>query len=311
MSLRGLIASVGGVPKPVVESLVKGEPDYVLFVVSGGPDGSQGQVSERILPELERRLPDYHFQHESCVVSDHENIGTCYREIRTSIEGWLRRRSLEPRDVYIDFTGATKAMSAALTLAAIQDFSNFIYVGGAERTKDSLGTVVTGSEKIVEIQNPWDTYAVRDLERANWLLKRFHADAAAEVLNEAAQKCGPDLKARLHAYSGILRAFGQIDRFDLNLSREFHDALVSLQITLGHLDHTRLESLRNHWQKVGSQVKSDGRTPGRETMLELLANAERRAKQTRFDDAIGRLYRAVELYGQQLVKEAFGAELVV
>ena len=68
---------------------------------------------------------------------------------------------------------------------------------------------------------------------------------------------------------------------------------------------SRLES----WQSINSQVNSSGKTPGRETLLELLANAERRAAQARYDAAAGRLYRAVELYAQQQVKQAFGAEL--
>ncbi len=294
---------------PVVESLVKGEPPYVLFVFSGGRDGSEGQVDERIMPELKKRLPDYHPQHEFLVVSDHQNIGTCYQEIRTGVGGWLRRRRLDPEEVYIDFTGATKAMSAGLTLAAIEDFSQFRYVGGSERTKDGLGTVITGSEKIVEIQNPWDTYAVRELERADWLLKGFHADAAAEVLEEAAQRCGPDLKARLQAYAGLAESLGRLDRFDFRANEQFSRWLQKLELLLDHSLCENLKSLRDHWENVRDQVKDSNKTPGRETLLELLANADRRAKQSRFDDAVGRLYRAVELRGQQLVKQAFGAEL--
>ena len=50
-------------------------------------------------------------------------------------------------------------------------------------------------------------------------------------------------------------------------------------------------------------------TPGCETLLELFANAERRKAQGRHDDAVGRLYRAVELHGQMLARQAFGVEL--
>ena len=35
----------------------------------------------------------------------------------------------------------------------------------------------------------------------------------------------------------------------------------------------------------------------------------RNASQHHYDDAVGRIYRAVELYAQQLVKQAFGVEL--
>lgn len=291
----------------MVESLVKGEPQFVLFVVSRE---SEGQVSEQVLPELKARLSDYHFQHQSLRVSDHENIGACYEEIRTGIAEWLCRLRLAREEVYVDFTGATKSMSVALILAAIEDFSKFRYVGGAERTRDGLGTVVTGSEKLVEIQNPWETYAVRELERANWLLAGFYADSAAEVLTEAARKCGQDIKARLEVYAGIARTLGMTDRFAFNekaLNREFYPSFEKLELFDYQLYKT-LTPLKEHWKTIGNQTKTNGKTPGRETLLELLANAERRAKQSRYDDAVGRLYRAVELRGQQLVRQAFGAE---
>lgn len=56
-------------------------------------------------------------------------------------------------------------------------------------------------------------------------------------------------------------------------------------------------------------VRAAQQTPGRATLLELWANAERRAGQGRYDDAVGRLYRAVELRAQQLVRDAYGVEL--
>ncbi len=43
------------------------------------------------------------------------------------------------------------------------------------------------------------------------------------------------------------------------------------------------------------------------SLLELLANARRRGKQARYDDAIARLYRAVELFAQNRLHRAFGA----
>ena len=307
MSLRGMIASVGGAPRPLVESLVMGKPSYVLFIVS---EDSKSQVDDRIRPELAKMLQDYYPQYESLAVSDHQNIGTCYREIRTGIKDWLHRRELKPEEVYIDFTGATKAMSAALTLAAIEDFSQFRYVGGSERSGDGLGTVITGTEKIVEIQNPWDTYAVRELERANWLLEGFHADAAGQVLEKAARKCSPELKARMEAYAGLAGALGRADCFDFKKAhREFNHWRQRLELCLEYPFYQRLVSLNEHWKTVGDQVKHNDQTAGRETLLELLANAERRAEQSRFDDAVGRLYRAVELRGQQLVRQTFGADL--
>ena len=297
-----MIASVGGSPEPVRKALGEGRPPYALFVVSGA---SRSQVEDEILPGL-GYVPQYGYLE----ISDHQDIGICYQEIRTDIERWLSERKLAPEEVYIDITGGTKAMSAALMLAAVERFKNFTYVGGSSRDSNNLGTVVTGSELVVRCQNPWVTYAVRELDRANGLLEGFYADSAAAVLEDAARKCDESQRARLEAFAGLAKALGLADRFDFKRAHsEFLRWHQKLELSLDYPLYQRLVSLHEHWKAVGDQVKHNDQTAGRETLLELVANADRCAKQSRYDDAVGRLYRAVELRSQQLVKQAFGAEL--
>ena len=197
MSLRGMVASVGGSPEPVRKALYEGRPSYALFVVS---DASRSQVEDEILPGL-----GYGLQYGYLEISDHQDIGICYQEIRIDIERWLSERKLTSEEVYVDITGGTKAMSAALMLAAVEQFKNFTYVGGSSRDSNNLGTVITGSEHVIRCQNPWITYAVRELERANGLLEGFCADSAAEILEDAAQKCNESQRARLEAFAGLAR----------------------------------------------------------------------------------------------------------
>ena len=302
MSLRGMIASVGGSPDPVRKALDDGRPPYALFVVSSA---SRSQVEDEILPGL-GYVPQYGYSE----ISDHQDIGICYQKIRTDIERWLNERRLGTEDVYVDITGGTKAMSAALMLAAVERFKNFTYVGGSSRDSNNLGTVLTGSEHVVRCQNPWITYAVRELERANGLLEGFYADSAAAILEDAARKCDESQRARLEAFAGLAKALGLADRFDFKgAHNEFRRWRQKLELALDYPLYQSLTFLHEHWKTVGDQVKHNDQTAGRETLLELIANAERRAKQSRYDDAVGRLYRAVELRGQQLVRQAFGAEL--
>lgn len=302
MNLSGMIASVGGSPEPVRKALGDGRPPYVLFVVSCA---SRSQVEDKILPSL-GYVPQYGYSE----VSDHQDIGICYQEIRTDIERWLSERKIDSGEVYVDITGGTKAMSAALMLAAVERFKNFTYVGGSSRDSNNIGTVLTGSEYLVRCQNPWITYAVRELERANSLLEGFYADSATAILEDAAGKCDESQRARLEAFSGLVKALGMIDRFDFKgACNEFRRWRQKLELSLDYPLYQKLVSLHEHWKSVADQVKHNDQTAGRETLLELVANAERRAKQSRYDDAVGRLYRAVELRGQQLVKGAFGAEL--
>ena len=94
MSLRGMIASVGGSPDAVLKAL-GGEYPRVLFVVSAS---SKSQVDLQIIPELRDRSPHYQPQYEYLQVP-HENIEKCYEKIRDGIERWRFNHGLAPESM--------------------------------------------------------------------------------------------------------------------------------------------------------------------------------------------------------------------
>lgn len=302
--IKGLVISVGGAPAPVKAALDEADPRFVLFVVSSG---SKAQVEGSILPAISGAPPQW----ECLMVTDHQSIETCYAEIRRGLAGWLKRRDLGDREVAVDITCATKAMSAALALAAVERLSTFRYVGGDARNRRNLGVVDDGSEQVFESRNPWNTYAVRDLERASVLMRGYYADLAAEVLGGAAERCDNSMRTKLTVLSSLVRSFAHADRFDFKSARASYRRYYR-EVPFVVRDDSLAEQAKtafSRWKRLNEQTKDSGRTPGRETVLELIANADRRAVQSRYDDAVGRLYRAVELHVQGLAKERFGDEL--
>ena len=306
MIRRALVMSVGGSPEPILASIRSHDPGFVLFVVS---QQSRYVVENTVLANL------HSLQYEYRQVSDHEDIGNSYKEIREGIRTWIDGRQLDTEQVCADITGGTKAMSGALALVSAEfGIRQISYVGGSKRDSDNLGAVRSGSEVILDSPNPYREYAVRSLERANWLINNFYADPAAEVLMRAKEHCGSKFKNCLVAFAGLATALGHADRFQFKhavtaLQREFARLEYTLDSSLFESVFKDGSSLRKHWTNTRHEVSSDGQTPGKRTLLELLANSERRATQARYDDAVGRIYRAIELRGQQLVKEAFGCEL--
>ena len=164
---RGALFSVGGTPAPVIEAL-KGSPvDSALFIVS---ERSEEQVSATIVPAI-----GYSLQWECVRVSDPDDLNACYQQIRNALRGWIDRRRLRNEDIYFDLTGGTKPMSAALTLAAVEQIPRYHYISG-EREKNGVGTVVTGTEKPVTGLNPWTQIAIRQRELANSLFAQGHPE---------------------------------------------------------------------------------------------------------------------------------------
>ena len=298
-SIRGLIATVGGTADPVVVTIDQSRPDFVLFIVS---EGSR-ETAELVVEASELEPPPLCDYWE---ISDPQNFVTSYDEIRQGTEDWLAKRGLDPREVTADITGGTKVMSAAFALAGVERFREFTYVGGSERNKGGLGVVRNGTEYVVSTLNPWDTYAVRNLERANGLLAEYHAGLAGQQLRSAAETCSPEFRERLLRFAALAEKFDETDRFHFTSLPTYLNGRNYRELAA---EFPELERWAEHGTAVGADFSDESRTPGRPTLLELLANARRRARQARYDDGVVRLYRAVELYGQQLVKQAFGAEL--
>jgi len=305
MSIRGAILTVGGSPEPVVHSLSRRRPEFILFVVS---EKTRALVAGCIAPQL-----DYAPQYECVTVKDPDEMSGCYAAIRGAIPDWLRERDLNPGEVYVDITGGTKPMSAALALAAVEWFHSFSYVAGGERNKDGVGVVVSGTESLLEIENPWHRYAVREKERASWLFRQCYPAPAVELLRQASVNCCPEMRAELCALADLAALFADADRFRFNGLRHRYDRNRSgLELIFASRSHLqtleRLDAMAAHWRCVEDEISREGE-PAPATVRELLANARRRVTQGRFDDGLARLYRAAELFAQGKLFQAFGASL--
>lgn len=296
MKLRGMIVTVGASPEPLIKTLDEHAPQFVLFIVSAE---SRKTVEKGILPELSQRPRD-----AFCEVADSQLLADCYLKIHERIGTWLEEYDLNRKDVGVDYTGGTKAMTAALALASVErSIDRFIYVGGTERDYTRRGVVLDGFEIIKSDKNPLRARAVREIERANWLLGHFHAGSAAKILKDAKEICDEKYNPRLDAYVHLAEALDHADRFQFGQAiRTFSQRRKELSVALEGKICDRLWRLCDEgWKKIDESLKSKDKTPDEEVLHEVLANAERRAKQGRYDDAVARLYRAIEMKGQQLV----------
>lgn len=297
---RAAVVSVGGTPDPVITFLSHARPEFVLFVVS--PE-SRVDVGAKILPAL-----DFAPNSSYCELENSDDIAACHHAIRRKIPNWLEEFQLDPNGVVVDITGGKKTMSAALTLAGCEHFRHFSYIGGE---REGLGTVISGREKPLRTLNPWDGLALRSRELATALFGENQADAAARVLGEAADRAttGSEIAAEIDALAEVCKWLAQADRFEFKhpKTEDRWPLVPALRRQQGEL-----RKLSVHFDGVRKELKEgsgDAPAPHPETLRELLANADRRAAQGRFDDAVARLYRAAELYAQDQLAAGFGARL--
>ncbi len=301
-----LFTSVGGTAAPVINALKAVRPERAVFVIS---EQSRRTCEEEVLPAIEQdglRMPAgaYSF----IQVPHHEDLREIVHALRPRVlEETSRWRAMgDDYGVVVDITGGTKQMSAGLALVAQRLDCEFFYTGGRERGSDGLGTVVDGAEESLRTVNPWDILGYMHLEDAQVLFNRGHYTAACEVLELGKQRADESgLKRRFDAFIALARAFELWERFVHDKAREKLEKAVSMGDQFrAALDSDRALVLLGNLKKNLDFLKGRS-TPGW-LVIDLYANALRRQREGRYDDAVARIYRAMEALAQDRLRDVHG-----
>ena len=207
-----------------------------------------------------------------------------------------------PGDIVVDFTRGTKAMSAALVLAATgRNVPILRYVHGERR--DERGMVVPGTEAIGEIRTTLAT-ARRRLDRAAHLMRCGDFSAVIEFLPDRSGPFARLFPERFRVEARALRAAAEIyaawDRLDYRNAVEMLDRCGETAAGAGEFATT--PAMRGWLRRLARKPEQDRHEEMaaylRALACDLLANAERRLRDRHFEDALLRAYRVLELVGQ-------------
>lgn len=301
MNARLLIATIGGSPEPIIASLLKWRPERAIFIAS--PE-TRSKVTAEILPGVNDNgwpefSPGRYDIEEIADAQDYSMLVARIGRLEATMTRWLKEHPTA--EVLADITGGTKPMSCALALAAARwTGSKITYVGGTERNKDGVGIVVTGKEQIVESPNPWEALGRSVLDLSLSLLRENSSAAAAALLEKSLPKIGdPSRKAEFSTLLNLAKALADWERFEhrsaLNKLNELAKHSNNLEAVLGYDFTPSLTKAKAHLLTV---VESPAGTPSMPLTTDLLANAYRRLREGRYDDAVARLYRAIEALAQ-------------
>jgi CRISPR-associated protein (TIGR02710 family) len=296
-----LICTVGGSPEPLVVAIKATRPRRVLFVTT---KETREQVDSRIVPLARQEGSDLDAGRYNLLelpdAQDLEDILSRLRRLTPQVEDWLGRG--EAFKVVVDFTGGTKCMSAALALQAQRWRCVFSYVGGTERTKGGVGVVVSGKEQILHTQNPWDALGFPAVEEFSLLFDRRTYAAATELAERVKRNVSSESRKReFSALGHAASAYDAWDRFDHESSQKHFNNLAKCDNDLDAL----LGPARSERFRAAARSNADclerlvnSQAPSLARVADLLANAGRRRDEGRWDDAVARLYRAIEAYAQ-------------
>lgn len=278
---KALLISVGGSSEPVINSINELKPECLCFFAS---EESRSIINSEILPALKER-PAWMAE---IVTTDPYDLLACYRSLTGKWQELRQNWRLEPGDWTVDYTEGTKPMVVALMLVTLNDSSGYRYVGGT---------------KALSQINPWDELAGVHRHEAATLFGRAQYDQAAEIFRRLVQRVSGGEKHIYRALAEIAEGYRLWDNFQYKAAWEkLKPASKSLEMATVFGGPPGLKTFITKIRESLSLLeKLSLGTPGikQEHFFDLMANARRRADlEHKYDDAMSRLYRAIEAYAQ-------------
>lgn len=298
-----MIVSVGTSYEPIVLNIQLLHPGRILFLYTERSHKTMAKVIEYC------ELDPTHY--DKSMVSEVDPMEV-YREIKK-----FYLSSGKPRKLYIDFTGGTKAMSAASALAGAMIDVQMIYCSSDNYLVD-FRKPNPGSERLIYIENPLAVFGEFEIEKAFELFDKYNFAGAKEkfsVLKESLPD--PALRQQLGfvfllaasyeawdaldfipAYENMTRLKKEIER-DRKLHRDYLLMDFSLHIDKQCMMLEQLSKIPALQEAKNMKAILEDADILHALALTIYQNAKTREEQEKFDMATLLHYRLLEMMSQR------------
>lgn len=311
-----LVLTVGGSCAPIVTSIHENKPDKVFFLCSDDDrlSGNKGSYSTVVgLGKVcgnDWKNPDKlnivaqtgltEEKYEVIKIKYFDDHNHCYK-VSLDLLNKIKKEDSQAT-ITVDYTGGTKSMTVGLVMAAADLTDIAIAIVKGDRT--NLVKVDDGTQRVslIRINYP---FLEKQKQITEYFISQFDYASAIAVLQNIFQNSydlPKDIDDELQILFTVSKAFDAWDRFEHVKAKALLEIVrKKFWQNIKFLDGIikGLEYINNG----NSDVKN--KFTGYEVVQDLVLNAERRAFQRRYDDAVGRIYRATELLAQVFLKKNY------
>jgi CRISPR-associated protein (TIGR02710 family) len=256
------------------------------------------QDTEPVARRIQESFPDFPTEIRTLPnAGDENNADRCFEHFDAVLSEVLAA-GMDPSHVIADITRGTKAMSAALLMAAaIHGVRHVRYLVGERRNES--GSAEPGSEKVRDIE-PSFIFLRQNLRLAMATLRAGNFRAAEHLLSPyfpGQSRPSNPVEVEICVLDWAAKFWGAWDRFDYGRASSLLGLLPQgvpepLHMLLPSEDQRRLVCLLGAAlpKAMGERVQHC-----RALAADLLANAERRLEEGHFEEVLVRIYRLLEL----------------
>lgn len=295
-----LFATVGGSAPPVIKSLESFRPQLTYFIVSDNTDMTKGSIDvvvgdyyidfkgnkcETITKNLGLTEEQY-----KLIIVDPDNPFDVYEKVAPYVEEHIKK---EDR-INIDCTGGTKSMSVGLGYVNLEYPETHLCIITGPRL--DLVKVISGER--VKKFNQNKVYYERQIKSSETLIADRDYNAAYRVLEKLSIEMSIEDDSTFNRLYYLSQGFDAWDKFQYEKALFYIERFKDDELIKPY--NAMLKQLINI-EKLAKNFTPETKIPthnGYILVYDLVYNAERKASANYFDDAVSRLYRALEMYEQ-------------
>ncbi len=291
---RVLVASVGFRPMPVILSALLLRPKRLYLLHSGESRLKAEQIRDDPFVQALGLDPVRDIVLRSISLSDAPANYDRLRAIVTENAG---------RGLVVDISGGVKVMGTSLAAAAFWLRIPVVYQYGEE----VQGIVRPFSERLRLVKNPFEHFGSSEARGIEQLFRAGDYDAALALCRNMRESIG-DVRTlgRLDILAELIEVYRDWDAFahsalEDGLRRRLTGRLQQVVATMDRMDLRLadpaqiaaniafLEKIEAGWRKGVGSMNDTYR------LVDIFSSAHRRAAAGKYDDAVGRLYRCLEM----------------
>lgn len=285
----GLVITVGFSKDPILFTIRTFKPTHIQFICSAESIDEVVRIQDVVTRELALNPNNVH----RTIVEKSRPSDTlkAVHSAVTSLEG----KGIPREEIAIDSTGGTKPMTAGALIASSYMGIRNIYVNAAT---DANGEPIPQTMKIENLPNPYDDIGFIEAKLGLIQINNHHYALATYIFEALKDKViRLHMKVLYQALASLSRSLDAWDKFAheeaLRIMTESGKTLRSYQMDTK--DDNALRTLRILDEKISIlKLLADIQHGVLLRIIDLLANAERRLRQERYDDSAARSYRTIE-----------------
>ena len=261
----------------------KMRPNHVVFFASDKSKETIGYIEDLFVRDNDEFIEGEDYQIVEITAID--DLNTCFETYEQKLWEFDYADNKKDYQIIMDYTSGTKTMSAAMASCGIFYSKDIISIGGDRSTGEvSRGTEIINYQNIYKIHDKFLLTRIRynfdanrfmaSIEMMNYIVDlNIHKESLIHLFKSYYAWDNMDFE---EAYNHLR----QVDANQMELNDIKNDIKFNLK-ALGNIMNSRSVNLKNCY-----------------ILASLINNSIRRSEEFKYDDAIARLYRSLELIAQ-------------